>query len=113
MKVQYGFEKAKYRTDENVEEQLGQNWKKKIFEIVFNNTISNVHPHGLKGIQARSCNRILDSLDLTKDDFLELSVADAEFMKSIFFHDNATVLPGQARVFCLMQDSIESAFKEE
>lgn len=112
MQVQYGFDKAKYRTDEDVEAQLGATWKKKIFEIVFNNTISQVHPQGLKGVSARSCNRVLDALDSTTTDTLELSVADAEFVKSIFFHENASVMPGQARVFCLLQDAIEVAFKE-
>ena len=111
MKVQYAFEKAKYRTDENVEEQLGTNWKKKVFEIVFTNTVAQVHPQGVKGPQARSCNRILDSLDLAKEDFLDLSVGDAEFLKSVFFHDNAAVIPGQTRPFCLIQDAIEAAFK--
>jgi hypothetical protein len=113
MKVQYGFDKVKYRTDEDVEAQLGASWKKKVFEIVFTNTISQVHPNGLKGPGARSCNRILDALDQSEDDFFELSVADAEFLKSIFNHENAAVMPGQARPFCLIQDAVEAAFKVE
>lgn len=110
MKIQYGFETGKYRTEENIEAQLGKSWKKKIFEIVFTNTISQLHPQGLKGYQARSCNRVLDALDVTTTDFIDVSVADAEFLKGILLNENASVLPGQARVFCLLQDSIEDAF---
>jgi hypothetical protein len=110
MKIQYGFEIEKYRTEENVEAQLGKTWKKKIFEIVFTNTISQLHPQGLKGYQARACNRVLDALDSTTTDFIDISTPDAEFLKGILLNENASVMPGQARVFCLLQDAIEHAF---
>lgn len=113
MKIQYGFFKETYRTDENIEEQLGKDWKKKIFEVVFTNIISQIYPQGIKGPQARSCNRILDALDNAPEVYIKLDVADAEFVKSVFFHEQASVLPAQARVFCLLQDAIEEAFRKE
>lgn len=112
MKIQYAFEKAQYRTDEDVEEQLGPLWKKKVFEVVLNNILAVIYPKGLTGSQARSCNRVLDALDNAADNNLTLSVADAEFLKTVFFNEKATVPPGQSRSFCLIQDAIEIGFKQ-
>lgn len=110
MEVRYKFEDNVYRVEEDIESKWGDSWKKKIFEIVVSNTIAQVHPQGLKGPQARSYNRVLIQLDLAKGDCIELETADAEFLKSITFHENAAVLPGQIPVFCKIQDAIEEAF---
>ena len=110
--IQYGFDYKEYRTEEDLASQLGENWRKKIFEIVFNSVLTQLFPQGLKGPQARSHTRILDALDQTESYSIELSVADAEFLKSVFLNENASIAPAQARIFCVIQDEIEKAFKK-
>lgn len=110
MEVQFKFEDSVYRVEENLQAKWGDDWKKKIFEIVTSNVIAQVHPQGLRGPQARSYNRVLIQLDLAKGDSMELETADAEFLKSIVFHENAAIVPGQVPVFCKIQDAVDAAF---
>lgn len=110
MRIQYAFDDKIYRLEENLQEKWGEDWKKKIFEIVSTNVLMQVHPQGMKGPQARSYNRILIQLDLARKDFIEVETAEAEFLRTIFFHENAAVLPGQVGVFVKMQDAITAGF---
>lgn len=112
MKIQYGFNPKHYR-EENLETQLGANWRKKIFEITLTNICNSVYPQGLKSIQARSFNRILNTLDQTQSETeIDISQTDAEFLKAVCFHDNASIPSAQAPVYCLILDAIDSAFKK-
>lgn len=109
-KIQYSFNDNQYRG--SAEAELGDNWKKKVFEIVLSNLITSVYPQGIRGIHARSYNRILQALDSANDNsFIDISIGDAEFLKSVVFNEAAAVPAGQVATFCLLQDSIEAAFK--
>lgn len=110
MKIQYSFADNQYRG--SAESELGENWKKKVFEIALSNLITSVYPQGIKGIQARCYNRILLAVDSSVEKLIDISIGDAEFLKSIVFHEQAAVPAGQAAVFCLLQDEVERAFKE-
>lgn len=111
IEVQCAYEDAKYREHQSLEQQLGPNWKKRIFEIVLTNACSSVETQGLRGTQSRSFNRILDALDTTTNGAIRLSRADAEFLKQMLLHDQVKIGPLQVRIFCLMQEAIEQAFK--
>lgn len=114
MQVQYAYPSDKYREAEQLTKQLGENWQKRIFEIVFTNVAMSVYPEGLTGLAARSFNRILSRLDIADDRYVvfELETVDAEFLRATLLHDKARVAPLQVRVFCLMQEAIEAAFKK-
>lgn len=113
MNITYGFEEEKYREHESLASQLGPSWKKRIFEIILTNVCLSVEKDGLKGAQARSYNRVLEALDAAKDNTLTVDKADAEFLRAIFLSDKARVAPLQVRIFCLVQDGIEKAFRDE
>lgn len=111
MQVQFAYENDQYREPKSLEQQLGEHWKKRIFEIVLTNVCASVESQGLRSTQSRSYNRVLAALDATKSSMIQLSRADAEFLKHVLLHEQARVAPLQARIFCLMQDAVEQAFR--
>lgn len=113
MIIQYAFPDSAYRDNGAIAKDLGANWKKKLFEIILTNVCTSVKREGLTGADARSFNRIMDALDVTQTDSITIPAVDADFIKAIMFSDKATVIPPQARVFCLFQDAIAEAFNKK
>ena len=104
--IRFGFEKSQYGGLDDPEKSLGPLWKKRIFDAVLATAVMSVHPNGLPPMMTRQYNRILNAMDLSADDTIEIDQADAEFLASILKDDKTRVPPAQVRVFCLLQDEI-------
>ncbi len=93
---------------EPVEQTLGSQWGKIIFETVLMGVLNSVYPQGLHPRDARSVARVLSAIDElpVEVDRLIIEDGDFDFLKKIVQSDSAKVHPAHARIFSAMQDSI-------
>lgn len=98
-----------YGCTESDKLQLGAEWKRRMFDIVLSEVAGSVAGGQVFPHQARSIARITNAVDLTKTDKISAETADVEFLKLVFFSENARVAPARARIFCLIQDAITNA----
>jgi len=119
MKLRYWFPKFLYGGFQDPEEAIGSpQWAWLIFDNMLANVVPTVFPKGNSGTDASLMRGVLVAMDYAVqrgEKHLNLDKTQVEFLKKIFFSDNASVMPTQLRIFCLFKDEIERALagKEE
>ena len=109
MQFKYAFDKSQYGSYDDMEQTLGANWHKRIFDVVLAGLVSSIYPNGLPAFMARQYNRILNAVDLSPDDKITVETADVEFLKSVLTSDKVSVPPAQVRIYCLLCDELSKA----
>lgn len=71
----------------------------------------NSQEKGLSGVKRKVYTRILEKLDNSTDDTVDLEKAELDFLKEIF-SDNTVIHPAQTRIFSIMEKALEEASKE-
>lgn len=69
-----------------------------VFENVVNHAIHTRYPQGIGGRTQRTFARILNKLDATKNDLLQLEEDEFELLKNLFTHEDAKFPATQTRL---------------
>jgi len=93
---------------EPVEQTLGSNWGRIVFETVLMAVLGSVYPNGLHPRDARALSRILSAMDElpSEIDRLDVDEADLEFVRNAVLNDSAKIHPAHSRIFAAMQDAL-------
>jgi hypothetical protein len=77
---------------------IAENGFNGVFENVVNHAIHTRYPQGIGGRTQRTFARILNKLDATKDNLLQLEEDEFELLKNLFTHDEAKFPATQTRL---------------
>lgn len=112
MKLYYTSETIQSKISEAEKNELKDKVGKVIFDAIFSQIISSVYENRLSGSQSRRINRILNAIDESTTDFIEVKEEDFEFVKSAFTNEKASVSYRQARLFAALIELIEKSAKD-
>lgn len=114
MKFKFGFSPAEYGGNDFVgEPEAHLGIKKKIFEAILTNVVVAIeqatNTRVLKGADLRTFDRVLRAVDSAQSEEVEIETAEAELLKKLLNHAEASVPTVQVRSFARLQDSIDEA----
>jgi ABC-type arginine transport system ATPase subunit len=106
--VKYTTDISNMKLPDHDREYLLKDNQKSVFENLLNHAAVGLYPQGLSGATQRSFGRILNALDLTKSDYIELETSEYELLKSLF-DDKIPFSPHSVRMVLQIRTSIEIA----
>lgn len=108
LKYTVDLTKIKGLTPEQIAES-GKDKQKKLFEEILNQGLHSRYQTGIGGRMQRDFSHILNELDTTEKDYLELEESWFDLIKEILTSESARFLPGQTRLIMLYDTNIKEA----
>lgn len=109
--LNYKVDLIKLKLNEAEEKHISELGYKRLFENILNQLLRSKHPQGIQGVKGRIYSRILNKLDVSESELLEIEDAEFDIIKEVFLSDETTFDPEQTRLIMQYVTAVEEANK--
>lgn len=103
------FDKKKINPLEDLEQVLGSDWSKKVFESVVSNAVASVFGGHVGGVEGRILGSIFASLDASAPDRVGFERIEWEFLRDVFANPQCRTPIAQIRARLQIEAALRAA----